>query len=114
MCVVGRRRSNPPWYWHGLGTWPKIVPYIRASQCAFARGAISGVREDAGEPSYLALRCRSGFSDAALGSWLADMLSRLAVRYPEVPVVFAGSRRFAEELAYCFLGAAVADRIEST
>ncbi len=37
-----------------------------------------------------------------------------AVRYPEVPVVFAGSRRFAEELAYCFLGAAVADRIEST
>jgi hypothetical protein len=48
------------------------------------------------------------------GSWLADMLSRLAVRYPEVPVVCAGSRRFAEEWAYRFLGAAVADRIEST
>jgi len=48
------------------------------------------------------------------GSWLADMLGRLAVRYPEVPVVFAGSRRFAEEWAYRFLGAAVADRIEST
>ena len=42
------------------------------------------------------------------------MLSRLAVRYPEVPVVFAGSRRFAEEWAYRFLGNAVADRIEST
>ncbi len=48
------------------------------------------------------------------GSWLADMLGRLAVRYPEVPVVFAGSRSFAEEWAYRFLGAAVADRIEST
>jgi hypothetical protein len=43
------------------------------------------------------------------GSWLADMLGRLAVRYPEVPVVFAGSRRFAEEWAYRFLGAAVGD-----
>jgi ERCC4-type nuclease len=48
------------------------------------------------------------------GSWLADMLGRLAVRYPEVPVVFAGSRRFAEEWAYRFLGAATADRSEST
>jgi ERCC4-type nuclease len=48
------------------------------------------------------------------GSWLADMLGRLAVRYPEVPVVFAGSRRFAEEWAYRFLGAAVADRVEPT
>jgi len=38
------------------------------------------------------------------GSWLGDMLGRLAVRYPEVPVVFAGSRKFAEEWAYRFLG----------
>ncbi|OLC39914.1 MAG: hypothetical protein E6I11_04260 [Chloroflexi bacterium] len=48
------------------------------------------------------------------GSWLADMLGRLAVRYPEVPVIFAGSRRFAEEWAYRFLEAAAADRVEST
>lgn len=47
-------------------------------------------------------------------SWLADILGRLAVRYPEVPVVFAGSRRFAEEWTYRFLGAAVADRVETT
>jgi len=46
------------------------------------------------------------------GSWLADMLGRLAVRYPEVPVVFAGPRRFAEEWAYRFLGATVADPVE--
>jgi len=43
------------------------------------------------------------------GSWLADMLGRLAVRYPEVPIVFAGSRKFAEDWAYRFLGAAAAD-----
>ncbi len=43
------------------------------------------------------------------GSWLADVLGRLAVRCPEVPVVFAGSRKFAEEWAYRFLGAALAD-----
>jgi len=43
------------------------------------------------------------------GPWLADMLGRLAVRYPEVPIVFAGSRRFAEEWAYRFFGAAVGD-----
>jgi hypothetical protein len=38
------------------------------------------------------------------GSWLADMLGRLAVRHPEVPVVFAGSRRFAEEWALSLPG----------
>ena len=43
------------------------------------------------------------------GSWLADMLGRLAIRYPEIPIAFAGSRRFAEEWAFRFLGAAVAD-----
>ena len=48
------------------------------------------------------------------GSWLADMLGRLAVRYPEVPIVFAGSRRFAEEWAFRFFGAAIADREGST
>jgi hypothetical protein len=48
------------------------------------------------------------------GSWLADILGRLAVRYPEVPIIFAGSRRFGEEWAYRFLGAAVTDRVEST
>lgn len=44
------------------------------------------------------------------GAWLADMLGRLAIRYPEVPVVFAGSRKFAEEWTYRFFGAAMGDR----
>ncbi len=43
------------------------------------------------------------------GSWLADMLGRLALRYPEIPIVFAGSRRFAEEWAYRFFGAVIGD-----
>jgi ERCC4 domain len=45
----------------------------------------------------------------ANGIWLADVLARLQVRYPEVQVVFADSRRFAEEWTYRFLAAALAD-----
>ena len=48
-------------------------------------------------------------TQAGRGSWLADMLARLAVRYPDVPIVFAGSRRFAEEWTYRFFGAALSD-----
>lgn len=43
------------------------------------------------------------------GAWLADMLARLQVRYPEVPVIFADSRRFAEEWTYRYLAAALAE-----
>ena len=45
------------------------------------------------------------------GSWLADILARLQVRYP-VQVVFADSRRFAEEGTYRFLATAFADATE--
>ncbi|HCO03419.1 MAG TPA: hypothetical protein DIT48_08695, partial [Actinobacteria bacterium] len=45
------------------------------------------------------------------GGWLADVLARLQVRYPEVQVVFADSRRFAEEWTYRFLAAAIADAL---
>jgi hypothetical protein len=37
------------------------------------------------------------------------MLARLQVRYPEVPIVFADSRKFAEEWTCRFLAAAFAD-----
>jgi hypothetical protein len=47
------------------------------------------------------------------GAWLADMLARLAVRYPEVQVVFAGSRKFAEEWTYRFLAAALSDALRN-
>jgi hypothetical protein len=48
-------------------------------------------------------------SEHVPGDWLADILARLQVRYPEVQVVFADSRRFAEEWTYRFLAAALAD-----
>jgi len=38
------------------------------------------------------------------GSGLADMLGRSAVRYPDVPIILAGSIGFAEEWADRFLG----------
>lgn len=43
------------------------------------------------------------------GAWLADMLSRLQVRYREVHVLFADSRKFAEECTYRFLASSLAD-----
>ncbi len=43
------------------------------------------------------------------GAWLADMLARLAVRYPEVPMVFAGSRKFAEDWTHRYLASAMED-----
>jgi hypothetical protein len=43
------------------------------------------------------------------GNWLADQLARLGVRYPEVHLVFADSRRFAEDWTYRFLTTALTD-----
>lgn len=43
------------------------------------------------------------------GAWLAEVLSRLEVRYPEIRVVFGESRRFSEEWTFRFLSAALAD-----
>ena len=43
------------------------------------------------------------------GSWLADQLARLEVRYPEVHLMFADSRRFAEDWTYRFLTTALTD-----
>jgi hypothetical protein len=46
-------------------------------------------------------------------AFIADGLARLQVRYPEIPVVFADSRKFAEEWTYRFLAAALADSVGS-
>jgi len=40
---------------------------------------------------------------------LADQLARLEVRYPEVHLVFADSRRYAEDWTYRFLTTALTD-----
>ena len=41
--------------------------------------------------------------------FVADLLGALAVRYPAVPVLFCDTRPLAQEWAYRFLGAAVAE-----
>jgi hypothetical protein len=46
------------------------------------------------------------------GSWLCDQIARLEARYPEIQLVFAGSRRYAEDWTYRFLAAALADADE--
>jgi hypothetical protein len=42
-------------------------------------------------------------------AWIADVLSRLNARYPEIQVTFADSRKFAEEWTYRFLASAISD-----
>ena len=39
--------------------------------------------------------------------WLLELVARLQVRYPTVPIVFADSRKLAEEYAYRYLAAAL-------
>jgi hypothetical protein len=46
-------------------------------------------------------------------AFIADGLARLQVRYPEISVVFADSRKFAEEWTYRFPAAALADSMGS-
>lgn len=43
--------------------------------------------------------------------FVLDLLARLQVRYPTVPVVFCGTRKLAEEWTYRFLGAARAEAV---
>jgi len=41
--------------------------------------------------------------------WIAELIARVQVRFPSVPVVFCDARKFAEEWTYRFLGAAYAE-----
>jgi hypothetical protein len=41
--------------------------------------------------------------------WLPDVFARLQIRYREIPIVFADSRKSAEEWTYRFLATALAD-----
>lgn len=41
--------------------------------------------------------------------WLPELVARVQVRYPGVPIVFCDNRKFAEEWTYRFLGAALAE-----
>ncbi len=57
------------------------------------------------EERYSALLTRAHVAPG----FLADLLARVQVRYPEVPIFFAGTRPLAEEWTYRFLAAARAE-----
>jgi ERCC4 domain len=46
------------------------------------------------------------------GNWLADQLTRLQVRYPGIPIVFADTRRLAEDWTHRFLTTVLTDAAE--
>lgn len=50
----------------------------------------------------------------APSGFLPDLLARVQVRYPEVPIVFVETRPLAEEWTYRWLGAALAESIATT
>jgi hypothetical protein len=50
---------------------------------------------------------RRGFVD---GAWLGDLMVRLQVRYPAVPIVFAETRALGEQWTFAFFAAAAAER----
>jgi hypothetical protein len=73
--------------------------YLLAELAALPRAAV--VVEDRYAGVFKLEHVPAGF--------VADLLGALAVRYPAVPVVFCDTRPLAQEWAYRFLGAAVAE-----
>ena len=75
------------------------LSYLLAELAALPRAAV--VVEDRYAGVFKLEHVQPGF--------VADLLGALAVRYPAVPVVFCDTRPLAQEWAYRFLGAAVAE-----
>jgi hypothetical protein len=75
------------------------LSYLLAELAELPRAAV--VVEDRYGALFKVEHVRPGF--------VADLLGALAVRYPAVPVVFCDTRPLAQEWAYRFLGAAVAE-----
>lgn len=74
----------------------------------FAMGELAQVATSAVvvEGTYTQL-LRRGFVD---GAWLGDLLVRLQVRYPAVPIVFTETRALGERWTFSFFAAAAAER----
>lgn len=75
------------------------LAYQLADLAAVWRAAV--VVEERYSSLYKAARVKEGF--------LPDVLARLQVRYPNVPIVFCETRPLAEQWTYRFLGAALAE-----
>jgi hypothetical protein len=82
-------------------------------------GTISFQLQRLGEAPRAAVVVEARYSalfglDHVPAAWIADVLARLQVRYPEIHVVFADSRKFAEEWTYRFLAAALVEATDRT
>jgi ERCC4 domain len=75
------------------------LSYLLAELAALPRAAV--VVEDRYAGVFKLEHVQPGF--------VADLLGALAVRYPAVPIVFCDTRPLAQEWAYRYLGAAVAE-----
>lgn len=77
-------------------------------------GTLSFQLQRLSEVPHAAVVVEAGYADLfrlpfGRPAWLADILARLQVRYGEIAIVFADSRKFAEEWTYRFLAAAAGD-----
>ena len=88
---VGGRPGQAP------GRRPARVRHGRLATLPHAAVVVDGRYADALKSEHV----QPGF--------VADLLARVAVRYPSVPVIFAGSRKLAEEWTYRYLATALAE-----
>ncbi len=93
----------------GRGVAPALSINRATSRCpsgrACHRASPRSTERVVVEDRYSALL---GFKYGAAG-FLPDLLARVQVRYPEIPIFFADTRALAEEWTYRYLGAAVAE-----
>lgn len=75
------------------------ISYLLSDLSSLWRGAV--VVEDRYSELFRLERVKEGF--------LPDLLARVQVRYPSVPIVFCDTRALAEQWVYRFLGAALAE-----
>ena len=75
------------------------IAYLLADLSSLWRGAL--VVEDRYSELFRLEQVKEGF--------LPDLLARVQVRYPAVPIVFCDTRALAEQWVYRFLGAALAE-----
>jgi hypothetical protein len=88
-------------------TLENLVASISDGTMAFQMQRLGEVRKGCGRGRGAVLRLFK--LEHVPAAFIADGLARLQVRYPEVTVVFADSRKFAEEWTYRFLAAALSD-----
>jgi hypothetical protein len=88
-----------------------LASSLNDGSLAFELGRLANLPRAAvaGEDRYSALLKQA---HAPVG-FLPDLLARVQVRYPEIPIVFAETRPLAEEWTYRWLGAALAESMAS-